>query len=184
MIFSSWLRLIGRNRQPLRAERRRALRSHVFRPRLETLESRDLPSAPAAITVHPGDSIQAAVDAARPGTVISIEPGTYLQTVTVAKPSIQLIGLNGRGGVVIENPANADDGIAVTAAGQGFVLENVTVARFADNGVLLTGVKGFRLAHVTAKDDGEYGIFPVFSSNGVIEHSSASGHRDTGIYVG
>src|SRR5262249_42404866 len=53
-----------------------------------------------------------------------------------------------------------------------------------ENGVVLTGVKGFQLAHVTAKNDGEYGIFPVFSSNGVIEESSASGHRDTGIYVG
>jgi len=33
-------------------------------------------------------------------------------------------------------------------------------------------------------DDGEYGLYPVHSSNGVIERCRASGHDDTGIYVG
>ncbi len=177
MIFSSWLRRSGWNRVHSRTDLR------VCRPRLELLETRDLPSA-AAITVHPGDSIQAAVDAARPGGVIFIDPGTYLQTVTVAKPGIHLIGLSGGGGVVIENPGNADNGITVAGKGQGFDLENVTVEGFTDNGVLLTGVQDFRLSHVTAVDNGEYGLFPVLSSDGLIENCTASGHADTGIYVG
>src|SRR5262249_47489488 len=147
MIFSSWLRLRGRKPKLARAERCATTRSDTFRPRLEVLESRELPSA-VAITVHPGESIQAAVDAARPGTVINIEAGTYLQTVSVAKPGIQLIGLDGPGGVLIENPGTADDGITVTRAGQGFVLDNVTVEGFADNGVLLVGVNTFRLSRV------------------------------------
>jgi len=45
-------------------------------------------------------------------------------------------------------------------------------------------VDGFLLSNVRAEHDGEYGLFPVFSSHGVIEHCSASGHSDTGIYVG
>src|SRR5262245_38866445 len=99
MTFSSWSRLRGRKQKRARAERCGATRSHTFRPRLEVLESRELPSA-AVIIVHPGESIQAAVDAARPGTVINIEAGTYLQNVSVAKPGIQLIGLDGPGGVL------------------------------------------------------------------------------------
>ena len=40
------------------------------------------------------------------------------------------------------------------------------------------------LWNVRAENDGEYGLFPVFSSHGVIVHCAASGHSDTGIYVG
>jgi parallel beta-helix repeat protein len=50
--------------------------------------------------------------------------------------------------------------------------------------VRLIGVKHFNISHVTATDNGEYGIFPIFSSHGVIANSTASGSNDTGIYVG
>src|SRR5439155_602344 len=55
---------------------------------------------------------------------------------------------------------------------------------FGENGVLLSGVNGFLISGVTAQDNGEYGLFPVHSSHGVIERCRASGHNDTGIYVG
>src|SRR5262249_52096806 len=45
-------------------------------------------------------------------------------------------------------------------------------------------VNTFRLSRVTAADNGEYGLFPVLSANGIIEDCTASGHADTGIYVG
>ncbi len=51
---------------------------------------------------------------------------------------------------------------------------------FGEYGGRLTGVNGFLLFYVTAVKDGDYGLFPEFSSNGVIEYSTASGHRDTG----
>jgi parallel beta-helix repeat protein len=131
--------------------------------------------------VPAGGSIQAAIDAAAPGAVIKISPGTYHEALTVAKPRITLIGL---GSVVIENPGDAEDGITVGDAGDGFVLANVTVRGFEENGVLLNHVDGFLLSHVRAEDNGEYGLFPVFSSHGAIVNCAASGHRDTGIYVG
>ena len=55
---------------------------------------------------------------------------------------------------------------------------------FEQNGVLLVGVDVFLLSHITAENDGEYGLFPVRSSNGVITNCVADGHEDTGIYVG
>jgi parallel beta-helix repeat protein len=159
--------------------------SHPFRPAVESLEGRDLPSfAPIIVHPGPGDPLQAAINKAAPGSAILIEPGTYPEAITVDKSNIKLIGLPG--GVVIENPkpgANAD-GIAVTPNGGGFVLRNVTVRDFDENGVLLTGVNGFWLSNVTAVNNHDYGLFPVLSAHGVIEFSSASGSHDTGIYVG
>ena len=137
------------------------------------------------IVVPAGGSIQAAVDAAGAGSVIHIEPGTYSEAVTIDKPGIKLIGLDGsEGGVVIENPGGEENGINVTDNGDDFALINVTVRDFDENGVFLFGVDKFLISHVTTEDNGEYGIFPAHSAHGRIEHSSASGHSDTGIYVG
>jgi parallel beta-helix repeat protein len=170
------------NRRP----RRRAVPA-ASRLAVESLEGRDLPSG-GPILVHPGpgDPLQTAITQAAPGSTILIEPGTYHEAVTVDKANIKLIGLPGHGGVVIENPqagSNAD-GISVTPNGAGFVLSNVTVRDFDEDGVLLTGVSGFHISDVTAVNNHDYGLFPVLSAHGVIESSSASGSHDTGIYVG
>jgi parallel beta-helix repeat protein len=200
----------GKNREPITSGRRRSqLVAPAFHPQLELLERRELLCATAVssvlvasglptgiscgglpghhlIVVHEGASIQAAVDLADPGSSIYIEPGTYAQSVTVAKPGISLIGLyGGRGSkVIISNPGKAENGITVTAASSGFTLENVTVRGFTENGVRLEGVNGFDLEQVVAQNNGEYGLFPVFSSHGLIADCAAFGHKDTGIYVG
>lgn len=137
------------------------------------------------IVVPAGGSIQAAVDAAHPGDVIAIAPGTYAEAIHVAVPRLSLVGRGRSGaGVVIVNPGGADNGVTVAPGSDGFTLVNVTVRGFGENGVFLSGVHGFLLSQVTARDNGEYGIFPVHSSDGVIERCRASGHNDTGIYVG
>jgi parallel beta-helix repeat protein len=131
--------------------------------------------------VRPGGSIQAAIDGAAPGAIIQISPGTYYEALTISTPRLTLVG---RGEVVIENPGDAEDGILVTDAADGFSLVNVTVRGFEENGVKLVRVDGFLLLKVRAVNDGEYGIFPVRSSHGAIVNCSANGHSDTGIYVG
>ena len=137
--------------------------------------------ARADAVVPAGGSIQAAIDAAAPGSVIQISPGTYREALTIATPRITLVGV---GTVVIENPRDAEDGVNVGDAADGFTLANVTVRGFEGNGVKLDHVDGFLLSNVRAEHNGEYGLFPVFSSHGVIENCAASGHSDTGIYVG
>jgi len=134
------------------------------------------------IVVHPGSSIQAAIDAAENGSIIQIESGIYHEAITVNKPGIQLIGVGD--GVVIENPGDEENGITVRSAGDGFVLRNVTIQNFEENGVFMIRVDNFVLSHVRTINNGEYGLFPLFCSNGVIEHCTATGHSDTGIYVG
>ena len=170
----------------------RTARLAAFRPQVEVLESRtllsSLPRLPVSpvVIVHPGESIQAAVDAAQPGTEILLTPGTYFQSVVVSTPNIILAGMNGLHGegVTIENPGDVDQGIIATPTASGFTLTNLTVRDFGEDGVLLEGVTGFTLSKITAQDNGEYGLFPVFSSFGVITGCTASGHHDTGIYVG
>lgn len=155
---------------------------------VEPLEDRSLPSgsAPTHIVVHPGESIQAAVDRAAPGAQIDIAPGTYAEAVTVGKPGIRLTGRPGPHGegVVLTNPGEEENGVTVTDAGDGFALRNVTIRGFEESGVLLTGVDRFALTDVIANDDGEYGLFPIRSSHGVIDHCTASGHSNIGVYVG
>jgi parallel beta-helix repeat protein len=147
--------------------------------------AQDASSAKMSIVVHAGESIQAAVNAAAPGSTIKIEPGTYLESVTVNKAGIKLMGLGDKEtAVIIKNPGDEEDGIKVGDAGDGFVLQNVTVEDFEENGVVLDSVDNFKISHVTAISNGEYGIFPVHSSHGMVDHCTATGHTDTGIYVG
>ncbi len=137
------------------------------------------------IVVHRGGSIQAAIDAAKLGDVIHIEAGTYNEAIVVNKAGIQLIGniCNPGEKVIIQNPGDAQNGITVNGADR-FTLKNVTVQNFKQNGVLLSHSDNFLLSNVTAINDGAYGLFPIFCKNGVVEYCTASGHDDTGIYVG
>lgn len=139
------------------------------------------------IVVRPGESIQAAVDAASPGQRILIQPGIYAQAVTIDKAQIKLVGdLSdpAAGDVILENPGGQQNGITVTENGDGVEISGLAVRNFEENGVFLVRVEGFLLSNVTAENDGEYGLFPVLSSNGVITDCVAIGHEDTGIYVG
>jgi len=92
----------------------------------------ELPPPPAAETprepryvqhVHPGESIQAAIDRARPGGYIFVYPGTYRELadpvngLRITQSGLNLIGLSSeRGRVVLENAGNQRNGIVVVPA--------------------------------------------------------------------
>jgi len=138
------------------------------------------------IIVHNGQSIQVAVNKAKAGWVILVEPGVYKEAVVINKPGIKLIGkpsLNGDQ-VIVKNPGDEEYGISVTDKGDGVVIANVTVKNFEEYGVYLDSADNYIISHVTAIDNEEYGIFPSHSNHGLIEFCSATGASDTGIYVG
>jgi parallel beta-helix repeat protein len=138
------------------------------------------------IIVHKGQSIQAAVNKAKAGWVILVQPGTYAEAVVIDKPGIKLIGnpsLSG-GEVIIENPGDEEYGVSVTDQGDGVVIANITVKNFSEYGVYLDSADNYIISHVTAINNTEYGIFPSHCNHGLIEFCSATGSNDTGIYVG
>src|SRR5436305_14600800 len=137
----------------------------------------DLSGKPNVI-VHAGSSIQSAINAAGSGSIIAVQPGIYNEALVVNKKGIFIIGIGN--GVIIQNPADEENGINVMDNANDFVLKNVTIKNFKENGVFLSHVKNFLISGVTTINNGEYGIFPVFCENGIIDHCSATGHTDTG----
>ena len=85
-------------------------------------------------------------------------------------------------------------------------VENLTVHSYAQNGIVFNGIdaasgeygvqpdeaygteghslEGYEVRWVTAYNNGLYGIYAFASVNGLIENSYASGHPDSGLYVG
>ncbi len=151
-------------------------------------------------------SIQAAVDKAVPGDLILVSPGTYHEAVEIDVADITVRGLD-RNEVVLDGEHQLRSGIVVRS--DGVSVENLTVHSYRLNGVIFTGsgelghfeddyrdlpeldadgtvphLERFRIAYVTSYNNGLYGLYAFQSRNGVIEHSYASGHPDSGLYVG
>lgn len=127
------------------------------------------------------ETITEAVAQAGEGDLILISPGTYEEAVTVDVEGVELRGLD-RNEVVLDGGDDAPNGITVAA--DDVTVRNLTVRRFTSNGVYATGVEGFYVGHVTAANNGLYGIYALSSRYVTITDSYASGHPDSGIYVG
>lgn len=162
-----------------------------------------------AIHVRPGHSIQAAVNAAKPGDRVVVHPGTYSEpgrpcpsqplqecAVVIGKDDISLVGRGAASDVVLRSRSGQHRGIAVGRTGDDDCLSkpdklvtrsriaHLTVRGFADDGVLLFCVERWRVSHVRTVGNDEYGIFPSHTRRGRLDHSFASGANDTGIYIG
>ncbi|MGH9114124.1 MAG: right-handed parallel beta-helix repeat-containing protein, partial [Acidimicrobiales bacterium] len=140
-------------------------------------------SGGATLTV-PGDhdTIQAAVDAAEPGDLILVEPGTYEEAVTVETDELTIRGTD-RNEVVLDGGFELDNGIRVVGA-SGVAIENMTARNYTNNGFFWTGVEGYRGSYLTSYRTGDYGIYAFDSVKGLIEHSYTSGSPDAGVYIG
>jgi parallel beta-helix repeat protein len=142
-----------------------------------------VPGSPRTHTVEPGASIQAAIDAARPGDVIEVRPGTYRESLLVDVDRITLRGLvKDEARPVLEGDGEKTD--AVIASGHGFAIEGFRVHGYTSNGITVHGATGVVFRDLQVEDTGLYGVYPVECKDVLVERVLVTGARDAAIYVG
>lgn len=158
------------------------------------------PSAAAAgPRVHPGDSIQDAVNAARPGDIITVMPGTYYENVLITKR----LTLRGWGAeTVIKPPAKptaaapsraatacsqADTGICVMGTEgqpvQGVNIRSLTVSGFKRNGIWASYTDRLSVERVISERNGTWGIAQERSTRGLFRDNVARDNTESGIFI-
>jgi len=151
------------------------------------------PPVPKGTQVY--KSIAVGVSHARNGDWVLVWPGTYKESVTIA-PTAQLTsGLHVRGmnrnGVRLDGSGLSGSGIHVNGVNQTWV-QNMSAEHYkagSANGFYWTGVDGYWGTHLTAYDNGDYGVYAYDStSTGKTPSAFAfvygSWNADSGIYVG
>lgn len=126
-------------------------------------------------------TIQEAVDAAEPGDLVLIAPGTYEEAVDVTTEDLTIRGLD-RNEVILDGGFELENGIRVLA--DGVAVENMTAQNYTTNGFFWTGITGYRGSYLTAYRNGDYGVYAFDSVKGQLEHIYASGSPDAGVYIG
>lgn len=156
-----------------------------------------VPSAPAAgpHVVRPGQSIQKAVDAARPGDTVVVQPGTYRETVLIDKAGLTLRGYGERtvirpaAGKTRATDACAKAGSGICVLGRsgrtvdGVTLDSLTVSGFPKNGVWASWTDRLSVRRVTAERNGVWGIAQERSTRGSFMGNTARANGDAGIFV-
>jgi hypothetical protein len=174
-------------------------------PALAALAPAAAQAASVAI-VGPGyyPTIQAAVNASKPGGWVLIEPGTYDEAVRVTTPGLHIRGMN-RNEVIVDGRHEPGNGIEIHEANDVWV-ENLTVRNFEFGGEKCpiegcgneiwwnggagsgrVGAHGWWGSYLTAYDTGTRGGYGIFTGNeteGSWNNIYASGFADSGMYIG
>ena len=148
----------------------------------------DTPAPTNQITVKSGGSIQAAVDAAKDGYTILVEPGLYHESIDVAKEralkKLTLRGMiSGSDRAVLDGEGQRQNGMFFAGVA-GVTVEGFAVKNFKENGIWFGQSSDIVVRNVVVEATGKYGIFPQEAVNATVEKSSVTRCADAGIYVG
>jgi len=160
------------------------------------------PAGASGITVvRPGESIQAAIDAAGPNSTIIVQHGTYAENVQITNDNVKVIGTS----ATLVPPAHsmpnecsfgdpatdgfcgvgvADDAGNVLDPLTNVSISGFTIANFPGSGIVFFGAENPAVTNVKAIGNGEYGIARFASTGGKIVANTATGSEEAGIYVG
>lgn len=142
-----------------------------------------------AIVSDTSSPIQSFVDAAAAGDKLLVLPGTYEQSTTVATDGIQLVGCgaatNDRPVIVPPATDPQPDGIRSSGV-DALLFQSLEVFGWENNGIFVQGADGvtFRDVIGDGNDESIYAIYPVESSDVLVEGCVARRIADAGIYVG
>ena len=163
------------------------------------------PAGGAEFVVRPGESIQAALLAAPPGSTITVRDGVYREAVTLTDDGMKVRA----SGAVLEPPAtppppgpctDPEDPAALTGFcvlgdvdfDTGTVADRIedvtisgfTIRGFGGNGIFVAGGEDVKIWHNDLVDNGEYGAAAFFSTGTVFTENRATGSEEAGLYVG
>ncbi|MFE2096690.1 right-handed parallel beta-helix repeat-containing protein [Streptomyces sp. PTD9-10] len=161
-----------------------------------------LGTAPASaahktLLVHPGESIQKAVDAAGAGDTVLVLGGTYHESVKIKTPGLTLRGV-GPGTVIrpVDGKASKKAANSCTAGAYGICVvgtkstnvKGVTVEDLAVTGFSRTGVFGMAtdtmtVRRVHAYKNGVWGIAQERSVHGQLLFNYAHDNGDAGLFL-
>lgn len=151
-------------------------------------------AAAARHTVHPGESIQEAVDAAQPGDSITVLAGTYHESVQITKP----LTLRGSGARTVITPpaaprradnacAQSGNGICVIGTAEqpinGVTIRQLTLTGFRKSGIWASHTDRMRVERVTSEKNGTWGIAQERSTRGVFRRNLARDNAESGIFI-
>ncbi len=130
-------------------------------------------------------TIQAAVDAAAPGSMVLVDKGVYNEAVFV-NPGHENIVIRGtsRNDVILDGKFDKSKKNGFLVQADGVAIENITAQNYVVNNFFWTGVKGYRGSYLTSVRSGDYGVYAFDSVDGQFDHVYASGSRDAGLYIG
>ncbi len=143
--------------------------------------------------VRPGQSIQSAVDAARPGDTVFLTPGTYRESVRITTSGITL---RGAGRTTVLMPAADPAGNACATAGHGIcvagtdaapvtgtAVRSLTLSGFKKHGLWASRTDRLTVRGVTAEKNGQWGIATERSVRSVLRDNTARNNADAGLFV-
>jgi len=151
--------------------------------------------------VQPGDSIQAAVEAASPGDTIMVSPGAYRESVKIQTDGLTL---RAEGSVTLKPQKHGDGQCYLPGHVAGFCVvpadfdpsvgsytrrvRDVTITGFRivgfDDAVFGFGTENLKVSHVVAVNNSDYGVASFDGIGTWFTWNATSGSHDAGIYVG
>jgi nitrous oxidase accessory protein NosD len=158
-------------------------------------------AAHKTLVVHPGQSIQKAVDAAKAGDTVFVAAGTYRESVTVKTPGLTLRGDGPH--TVIQPPKKTksaprgkkatvtclSDGNGICVIGdkkkplKDVTVSDLKVSGFTKSGLFSLGTDRLTVKRVVADDNGQWGISQERSTRGVFRNNTARGNGDAGLFL-
>jgi len=153
----------------------------------------------ATISVHEGESIQAAVDTAKAGDTVQVYPGTYTEAA-LSGPAVHItkaLKLKAKVSkaereagvkVLLLAGVGQDDGILAEGPDashpiDGVQIKGFTIQGFPNNGIHLRYTTKFKIEDNTSINNLENGIWPTLSANGLVKHNVAYGSEDSALWV-